>query len=67
MYQLCNSFGDVDILIHCYKSIRAYTESISISPELSQICYYNYTSKFYLNPGLLRRSIQPDIVKVHCT
>ena len=48
------------------KNQGAYTESISISPELIQICNINYAS--LANDSYLRfRWIQSNIIEVHHT
>jgi len=58
MYQSHNSFGG--------STNGAYTESISISPELTHIFNINYAI-LTAGSGLGRRWIQTNIIKVHCT
>jgi hypothetical protein len=52
------------ILCHCSKLSGAYTESISISPKLIQICNIN-AAILTADSGLGRRCIKTDIVEVH--
>ena len=58
--------NDITPLMVLLKNQGAYTEQISISPELIQICNINYVILAACS-GLRHRWIQTNIIKVHHT